>query len=125
VPAAAPQGETVRVPLVRLAYGRSGDKGDNANIGVIARRPEYLPVLRAILTEARVARHFAHVLKGGVTRFDLPGIGGMNFLLTRTLGGGGMASLHTDNLAKAFAQVLLSMEIEVPKAWVAQLEAAA
>jgi hypothetical protein len=65
------------------------------------------------------------VLKGGVTRFDLPGIGGMNFLLTRTLGGGGMASLHTDNLAKAFAQVLLSMEIEVPKAWVAQLEAAA
>jgi hypothetical protein len=117
VKAEPPTGELVKVPLVRLAYGRSGDKGDTANVGIVARRPEYLPALRAILTEERVAKHFAHVLKGTVTRYDLPGLGGMNFLLTQTLGGGGMASLHTDNLAKAFAQVLLAVEVDVPKAW--------
>ncbi len=117
VAAQEPTGPLVKVPLVRLCYGRSGDKGDSANIGLIARKPEYLPVLRAILTEDRVAEHFAHNLKGEVTRYDLPGLGGVNFLLTQALGGGGMASLHTDNLAKAFAQVLLSMEVEVPAAW--------
>lgn len=120
VPAAAPEGETARVPLIRLCYGRSGDKGDTANIGLIARRAEYLPVLRGQVTADAVRAHFAHVCCGTVERFDLPGLKGMNFLLTETLGGGGMASLHTDNLAKAFAQVLLSMEIDVPAAWVAE-----
>jgi len=124
VPAAAPEGETVRLPLLRLCYGRSGDKGNTANIGLIARRSEYLPLLRQQVTAERVRAHFAHNCQGEVSRFDLPGISGMNFLLTDTLGGGGMASLHTDNLAKAYCQVLMAMEIDVPVAWAQTLEAA-
>lgn len=116
-------GETVSVPLIRLCYGRSGDKGNRANVGLIARRSDYLPVLRAQVTAERVRAHFAHVCKGEVERFDLPGIGGMNFVLHEALGGGGMASLNTDNLAKAYAQVLLSMEVEVPAGWAAELAA--
>lgn len=111
----APAGTRLRtVPLIRLAHGRSGDKGNKANIGVIARRPEYLPYLSAWLTPDRVAAHFAHNQPSLVERFDLPGFGAMNFLLHDVLGGGGMASLRTDNLAKAFAQVLLVMPVEVP-----------
>ena len=112
-----PEGPTVSVPLVRLAWGRSGDKGDTANIGIIARRPEYLPLLRHWLTPERVKAWFAHACHGTVTRYEVPGIGGLNFLLTGTLGGGGMVSLRTDNLAKAFAQNLLSMPVDVPAAW--------
>ncbi len=108
-------GEPTRtVPLLKLAHGRSGDKGNKANIGVIARRPEYLPYLSSWLTPERVAAHFAHNQPSGVERFDLPGLDAMNFLLRDVLGGGGMASLRTDNLAKAFAQVLLVMPVEVP-----------
>ena len=120
VAAQAPAGETVSVPLIRLCYGRSGDKGNKANVGLIARRADYLPVLRAQVTSERVKAHFAHVCKGAVERFDLPGIGGMNFVLHEALGGGGMASLNTDNLAKAYAQVLMAMEIEVPAGWAAE-----
>lgn len=123
VPAEAPVGDTVPVPLIRLCYGRSGDKGDNANVGLIAREARFLPLLRAQVTEEAVKQHFAHVCRGSVQRFDLPGLGAMNFLLDETLGGGGMASLHTDNLAKAFAQVLLAMEVEVPAAWAGELAA--
>jgi hypothetical protein len=103
-----------RVPLIRLAWGRSGDKGNKANIGVIARRPEFLPLLSQWLTPERVAGHFAHNGPSRVERFDLPGFGAMNFLLHDVLGGGGMASLRTDNLAKAYAQVLMSMQVPVP-----------
>ena len=103
-----------RVPLIRLAWGRSGDKGNKANIGVIARRPEFLPLLSQWLTPERVAQHFAHNGPSRVERFDLPGFGAMNFLLHDVLGGGGMASLRTDNLAKAYAQVLMSMQVPVP-----------
>ena len=102
------------VPLMRLAHGRSGDKGDKANIGVIARKPEYLPLLNQWLTPERVAAHFKHNRPSRVERFDLPGSNAMNFLLHDVLGGGGMASLRTDNLAKCYAQVLLSMEVPVP-----------
>ena len=102
------------VPLIRLAHGRSGDKGDKANIGVIARKPEYLPLLNRWLTPERVAAHFAHNRPSRVERFDLPGTNAMNFLLHDVLGGGGMASLRTDNLAKCYAQVLLAMEVPVP-----------
>ena len=105
----------VEVPLIRLALGRSGDKGNMANIGLIARRPEYLPVLSAWLTPARVAAWFAHRHPTRVERFDLPGIGAMNFVLHGVLGGGGMASLHTDALAKAYAQILLSMPVRVSR----------
>ncbi len=102
------------VPLIRLAHGRSGDKGDKANIGIIARRPEILPLLNHWLTPERVAAHFAHNRPSRVERFDLPGCNAMNFLLHDVLGGGGMASLRTDNLAKCYAQVLLAMEVPVP-----------
>ncbi len=116
-PAAAPltaaaSGETV--PLVALAYGRSGDKGDNANIGIFARKPEYVPILESEVTEEAVAKYFAHRIDGKVTRWRLPGIGGFNFLLRQALGGGGMASLKADPLAKAFAQMLLDMPVRVP-----------
>ena len=102
------------VPLLRLAHGRSGDKGDKANIGIIARRPEYLPLLNQWLTPERVAEHFKHNAPSRVERFDLPGTQAMNFLLHDVLGGGGMASLRTDNLAKCYCQVLLAMEVPVP-----------
>ena len=103
-----------RVPLLTLAHGRSGDKGNNANIGIIARRPEDLSALSAWLTPGRVAAHFAHRAPSRVERFDLPGLNAINFVLHDVLGGGGMASLHTDNLAKAYAQVLLAMEVPTP-----------
>jgi hypothetical protein len=111
LPAAGPS-ETV--PLVALAYGRSGDKGDNANIGIFARKPEYVPILDSEVTEEAVAKYFAHRIHGKVTRWRLPGIGGFNFLLRQALGGGGMASLKADPLAKAFAQMLLDMPVRVP-----------
>jgi len=108
-------GETCRrVPLIALAHGRSGDKGDQANIGVIARDAADLPLLSAWLTPERVGAHFAHRAPSRVERFDLPGLNAINFVLHNVLGGGGMASLHTDNLAKAYAQVLLTMEVPVP-----------
>jgi len=102
------------VPLVALAYGRSGDKGDNANIGIFARKPEYVAILDSEVTEEAVAKYFAHRIHGKVTRWRLPGIGGFNFLLRQALGGGGMASLKADPLAKAFAQMLLDMPVRVP-----------
>ena len=110
----APAGDTATVPLIALAYGRSGDKGDNANIGIFARQPEYEPILDAEVTEEAVAKYFAHRIEGPVTRWRLPGIKGFNFLLRRALGGGGMASLKADPLAKAFAQMLLDMPVRVP-----------
>jgi hypothetical protein len=109
--------EMVEVPLIRLAWGRSGDKGDSANIGIIARRPEWLPLLREELTEARVAKWLAHLVQGSVTRYDVPGIRALNFVCTRALDGGGMASLRNDPLGKGMAQILLSMPVEVPAGW--------
>jgi hypothetical protein len=112
---AAPPAGGRTVPLIRLAHGRSGDKGDKANIGIIARRPEWLALLAAVLTPERVAAHFAHNGPSRVERFDLPGFHAMNFLLHDVLGGGGMASLRTDNLAKCYAQVLLAMNVPAPE----------
>lgn len=114
IPVGSFAGKTIAVPLVRLAYARSGDKGDNANIGVIPRDSVYTPVLRRELTAARVELWFTHLVKGGVERFEVPGIGGFNFLLHKALDGGGMASLRNDPLGKAFAQLLLDMPIDVP-----------
>ncbi|WP_336366225.1 acyclic terpene utilization AtuA family protein [Marinobacter sp. C2H3] len=108
---------TETVPLIRLAWARSGDKGDHSNIGVIAREPAYLPYLAAALTEAAVADWMAHVLDpahGRVTRWALPGLPGFNFLLARSLGGGGVASLRIDPQGKAFAQQLLEFPVPVP-----------
>lgn len=109
-----PATATETVPLIALAYGRSGDKGDNANIGIFARRPEYQPILDSEVTEDAVAKYFAHRIEGKVSRWRLPGINGFNFLLRQALGGGGMASLKADPLAKAFAQMLLDMPVRVP-----------
>jgi len=117
LPAAPPVGELERVPLLRLCWARSGDKGNMANVGLIARRPEYLPILRHLVTPERVKAYFAKRVQGKVKRFEMPGIGGLNFLMHEALGGGGMATLHSDPLAKTFGQVLLLMQVEVPKAW--------
>jgi hypothetical protein len=106
--------EGVEVPLVRLAWARSGDKGDTSNIGVIARRPEWLGLLRAQLTPARVREWLAHRVNGTVTRYDLPGLHAMNFVCTQALDGGGMASLRNDPLGKGMAQILLAMTVRVP-----------
>ncbi|MDZ4145990.1 MAG: acyclic terpene utilization AtuA family protein [Burkholderiales bacterium] len=110
-----PRADTVEVPLIRLAWARSGDKGNTSNIGVIARRPEWLPHLRAELTEARVAEWLAHRVQGSVTRYDVPGIHALNFVCTEALDGGGMASLRNDPLGKGMAQILLAMPVRVPQ----------
>jgi len=107
--------DLVSVPLEQLAYARSGDKGNNANIGVIARKPEYLPVLYHQLTAVAVAEFFAHVVEGEVERFELPGFDAFNFFMTQALGGGGTASLRVDSQGKAFAQMLLSKMVWVPE----------
>lgn len=105
---------TRTLPLVRLAWGRSGDKGDAANIGILARKPQYLPFIRAALTEAAVAAWFAHLVKGRVQRFDLPGTLALNFLMHEALGGGGIASVRMDPQGKAYAQMLLDFPVPIP-----------
>ncbi len=105
------------VPLIRLAYARSGDKGDTSNIGVIARRPEWLALLREQLSEQRVAQYLAHLVQGQVTRYDVPGIHALNFVCTQALDGGGMASLRNDALGKGMAQILLTMPLRMPRNW--------
>jgi len=114
VAARAPVGDTIDVPLIKLAWGRSGDKGDISNIGLIARKPSFLPYLRHALTPERVRAWLAHLVKGSVTRYDLPGIDAMNFVCEQALGGGGMASLRNDPLGKGMAQILLSMPVTMP-----------
>ncbi|MCO6392462.1 MULTISPECIES: acyclic terpene utilization AtuA family protein [Phyllobacteriaceae] len=104
----------VMVRLVELAWGRSGDKGNIANIGVIARKPGYLPYIRSALTEETVKDYFAHLCNGPVERFELPGIHALNFLLHDSLGGGGIASVRIDPQGKGFAQMLLDIQIPVP-----------
>jgi hypothetical protein len=110
-------GATSRVPLRALAVGRSGDKGNDANIGIIARRGEFYPLLRAQVTEERVAAVFAHYLEGRVTRYALPGLHALNFHLRDVLGGGGSASLRFDPQAKTYAQMLLDTPVTVPATW--------
>jgi hypothetical protein len=110
---------SIPVPLRALAFGRSGDKGDTCNIGVIARRPEYWALIGEQLTSERVADFFAHYVSGGVTRYELPGLLAYNFVLENALGGGGIASLRYDPQGKAFAQMLLDETIDVPLAWAA------
>lgn len=120
-PLPAPAGESrdageegVEVPLIRLAYGRSGDKGDICNVGVIARRAAYLPYLRSALSEQAVAAYLSHFVRGPVTRYEAPGFDGLNFVCEQALGGGGMASLRDDPWGKSMAQLLLSMPVRVP-----------
>ena len=105
------------VPLRTIARGRSGDKGDACNIGVIARHPAVTATIAEQMSAARVAERFAYVARGPVTRFDLPGLHAFNFVIERALGGGGVASLRYDPQGKSYAQILLDEPVEVPVAW--------
>ncbi|MBV9924969.1 MAG: hypothetical protein JOZ96_08150 [Acidobacteria bacterium] len=103
----------MRIKLLKLAHARSGDKGDTANVGLIALREAFYPLLARVVTAERVKEHFRGLVKGGVERFELPNLGALNFLLHESLGGGGTLSLMTDAQGKTFSTALLRMEIDV------------
>ncbi len=125
-PAAPSQDDLIETPLINLAWARSGDKGDKANIGVIAREAVYLPFIWAALTEEALAKRFAHFIETGadaskVQRFFLPGANAINFLIDTVLGGGGVASLRNDPQGKAFAQILLDHPIPIARSLASKL----
>jgi hypothetical protein len=106
----------MKVRLLDIAHARSGDKGDTANVGVIANRPEWFPLISRELTQPRVAQHFAGMINGDVDRFELPNLNALNFLLHGALGGGGTLSLKTDAQGKVYSTALLRMVLDVPDA---------
>ena len=109
-------GPCVEVPLLRLAHGRSGDKGDTANIGVLARRTGVRAAAGpGSLTPEVVRAYLAHLVEGEVERYDWPGLQGWNFVLRRALGGGGVASLRYDPQGKSYAQILMDLPVRVPR----------
>jgi len=103
----------MKIQLVKLAHARSGDKGDTANIGLIALSDEIYPILVREVTAERVKQHFKGICQGDVDRFELPNLGALNFLLHESLDGGGTLSLMTDAQGKTFSTALLRMEIEI------------
>jgi hypothetical protein len=113
-PAAVDTANTVEVALIELAWGRSGDKGNKANVGIIARKPEYLPYIWTALAEDVVSDRFSHFLEGNTQRFLMPGSNAINFLMDDVLGGGGIASLRNDAQGKGYAQILLDHPISIP-----------
>jgi hypothetical protein len=119
VPRAVMEDDTVEMTLEALAWGRSGDKGNKANIGIIARHPDFVPFIAEQITETRVADLFQHFLEPGqaapVERFYMPGPNAFNFLLHDVLGGGGVASLRADPQGKGYAQVLLAEKVRLPR----------
>ena len=118
-----PGGPTMEVSLARLAYARSGDKADSANVAIIARRPEYLPLLRRYVTPERVVAQLGGLVRGPAVRFEAPGLHALNFLIANALGGGGMASLRIDPQGKAYGQMVLEMTVPVPQSWADHLVA--
>jgi hypothetical protein len=106
----------VKVRLLDIAHARSGDKGDTANVGVIALEPRWYPVIERYLTRERVAAHFDGLITGGVERFELPNLNALNFLLHGALDGGGTLSLKTDAQGKVFSTALLRLVLDVPNA---------
>ena len=102
------------IKLLKLAHARSGDKGDTANVGLIALKPEYYPILVEQVTTERVRDHFKGICLGEVERFEVPNLGALNFLLHQSLDGGGTLSLKTDAQGKTYSSALLRMEIDVP-----------
>ena len=104
------------IRLVDIAHARSGDKGDTANVGVIALKPDWYPLLVRELTRERVTAHFRQVITGDVERFELPNLHALNFLLHGALDGGGTLSLKTDAQGKVFSTALLRMTLDVPDA---------
>jgi len=111
----------VRVQLVDIAHARSGDKGDTANVGLIALRAEWYPLLAQTVTRDRVAEHFRGMIEGGVERYELPNLNALNFLLHGALDGGGTLSLKTDAQGKVYSTALLRMSIDVPDAEASRL----
>ena len=103
-----------RVQLLCIAHARSGDKGDTANVGLIARKPEYYPVIEREVTAERVKKHFTGICLGKVQRFELPNLGALNFLLHESLDGGGTLSLKADAQGKTYSAALLRMHVDVP-----------
>ena len=103
----------MKISLLKLAHARSGDKGDTANVGVIALKEEFYPMLVREVTAEKVKRHFGEMVKGDVERFELPNLKALNFLLHESLGGGGTLSLMTDAQGKTFSTALLRMEVEI------------
>ena len=104
----------MKVQLTKLAHARSGDKGDTANVGLIALSEDFYAVLAREVTSSRVKEHFRGICKGEVERFELPNLSALNFLLHQSLGGGGTLSLLTDAQGKTFSTALLRMQIEIP-----------
>ena len=104
----------MKVRLLDIAHARSGDKGDTANVGIIALEPAWYSVLDRYVTRDRVAEHFRGVITGSVDRFELPNLGALNFLLHGALDGGGTVSLMTDAQGKTFSTAMLRMEIDLP-----------
>ena len=104
----------MKVSLLKLAHARSGDKGDTANVGIIALKDEFYPLLVREVTADKVKSHFGDIVKGGIERFELPNLGALNFLLHGSLGGGGTLSLMTDAQGKTFSTALLRMNVEIP-----------
>lgn len=104
----------MRVQLVDIAHARSGDKGDTANVGLIALRPEWYPIIERFVTRERVAEHFRGEIDGDVVRFELPNLHALNFLLHGALDGGGTLSLKTDAQGKVYSTALLRLVIDVP-----------
>jgi len=111
----------LKVRLTKLAHARSGDKGDTANVGLIALRKEFYPLLVREVTATRVKEHFRGISKGDVERFELPNLEALNFLLHESLGGGGTLSLMTDAQGKTFSTALLRMQIDITDEEAAQL----
>ena len=103
----------MKIRLIDIAHARSGDKGDTGNVGVIARKQEYYPILTKYLTVERVKKHFEGIALGGVERFDLPNLWAINFLLHQSLGGGGTKSLKNDAQGKTLSTAMLRMELEI------------
>lgn len=102
------------VKLIKIAHGRSGDKGNGSNVGIIARHPEIYPFLKKTLTAERVKENMKNICKGEVERYELPNLGALNFILNESLGGGGTVSLKLDAQGKTHASTLLRMDIDVP-----------
>jgi hypothetical protein len=103
-----------RVKLIKIAHGRSGDKGNASNVGIIARHPDIYPFLKENLTAKVVKEHMKYICKGSVERYELPNIGALNFILNDSLDGGGTVSLKLDAQGKTHASTLLRMELDVP-----------
>lgn len=114
----------MKISLLKLAHARSGDKGDTANVGIIALKDEFYPVLLREVTAERVKQHFGEMVKGDVERFELPNLGALNFLLHESLGGGGTLSLMTDAQGKTLSTALLRMEIDLPESEISKLSLA-